>query len=1018
MTLWDPPQVIEAAPAPAMPFVGAQAEHYFQAGRGHEDIRGLGLSVETFEAGDCAPVARVAPGCMLLPNRDVSPVTPIGGSMGGGGGGGGGLGGSMGFGGGLGGGLGGGSVNVAPQEMSPRPGSAGMSAGAAACIHPQRWTEEQVRAWWDRRTRRRRDIGTPSRGTDGRNIMRWPIARFEQLCNGNTGMAAALYQDLRNEMKRYEDWKRVCMGLAEDNVPLVQSPRTESRRTRATQPDNAQSRTKARSPGYHGDTPHEPGSSPAYTSFGSWRADGPLGNSSPSPGPARRSGGGGGSMSAPLGSAHEDKARRVSGGHSSASTAQPSPVSHTPFGQARGAGERDSAAPRSGHGAAQAKAGAFKFAPANRHAEVSPAVQRRSATAVDPVRVGTARPANSAVRPGVPLQAVPEPAGAGRKSRVKSAPRPSRKPAAGDGHRPQAAAAHAAPPPHRASGSAAAAHGGGDRSNAPAKTRQMHASASEKKKPRARVMEDLQDETLAGVGTPKHGREVLGASRERPQVVRSARDDSEITRRPRGNAGDNAQHEEEDDSTRRMFDKRHLRRRHRDVFDQQLALWRANNLQSERGSGMAEAAPSRVRVCVRKRPLFDRERMEDEFDVISVRDGSEIVVHNCLTKADLRTLFVSHMGFQFSHAFGASATDDEVYSNCAAPAVMHVLNEGVATIFMFGQTGSGKTHTMGGLIERAMAHLTAGGAWRRPAMVSANGTVQQPHCPSIVAFEIAGRTMRDLLDTPGAQKEIKVMEDKGHRTRVLGLCHWEAGSAEELLRFLYEAQRRRTTRATQVNDTSSRSHAVYRISLGAPDGAHSLLTLVDCAGSERREDSSHHDVQSRKDAAEINSTIFALKECFRVMRSSKSGQQPPYRESLLTRVLADSFSSDSALIVAIGTVSPSATDTEHSIGTLRALQQLQGTQMAFEEREDVAKPRVHDDIQHPRHWSEEEVRGWLEGALGGRARAHVSGLSKGTDGKNLLRWPVTRFTQLCAGDDDLGTRLYQDLRQKIRSAGA
>ena len=47
----------------------------------------------------------------------------------------------------------------------------------------------------------------------------------------------------------------------------------------------------------------------------------------------------------------------------------------------------------------------------------------------------------------------------------------------------------------------------------------------------------------------------------------------------------------------------------------------------------------------------------------------------------------------------------------------------------------------------------------------------------------------------------------------------------------------------------------------------------------------------------------------------RSAGQPPYRESLLTRVLADSFGSAEALVVAIGTVSPAAKDTEHSIGT-------------------------------------------------------------------------------------------------------
>merc|ERR1712100_617906 len=117
----------------------------------------------------------------------------------------------------------------------------------------------------------------------------------------------------------------------------------------------------------------------------------------------------------------------------------------------------------------------------------------------------------------------------------------------------------------------------------------------------------------------------------------------------------------------------------------------------------------------------------------------------------------------------------------------------------------------------------------------------------------------------------------------MGLTAIEIDSPSDLLTLLEEAQARRTTRATQANDTSSRSHAVYRIRLyteatQANDTA--VLTLVDCAGSERNAGSTHHDAQSRKDAAEINSTIFALKECFRAMRSPNV--QPPYRESLLT----------------------------------------------------------------------------------------------------------------------------------------
>lgn len=519
---------------------------------------------------------------------------------------------------------------------------------------------------------------------------------------------------------------------------------------------------------------------------------------------------------------------------------------------------------------------------------------------------------------------------------------------------------------------------------------------------RSLVMEDLGDETLVRISTPKKQETISLLDEAAADRGRKAHDDSDLPQKPKAAAAWGAGVEaEEEPQTRRMFDKRELRKKHKVVFDQQLTSWRAAHLDPVQASPpLPEASTSRVRVCVRKRPLFRYEQDVDEFDVLSVRGSTELVVHNCLTKADLRSLFVSHMCFQFAHAFGEEATDDEVYSSCAAPAIQHVAAGGIATLFMFGQTGSGKTHTMAGLLRRTAEQFFPDSGERFPLRLE--------------AFEIAGKTMRDLLDTGEGSKELRIMEDKDHRTRVLGVSSFDIDSAQDLMDRIKRAQAQRATRATQVNDTSSRSHAVYRMSLAGEPGPPAVLTLVDCAGSERKEDSTHHDVQSRKDAVGINSTIFALKECFRVMRSCK-GQQPPYRESLLTRVLSDSFSSDRALIVAIGTVSPSATDTEHSIGTLRALQQLQGTQMSSENREDIGRPKTSEP--HPRSWSEEEVRHWVEEALGARGRPLASAITKGTDGKNLVRWPVQRFYQLCGGDEELGGRLYQDLRLKIRAAG-
>lgn len=747
------------------------------------------------------------------------------------------------------------------------------AVGVSSVIHPQKWTEEQVRDWWDKRTKRTKEVEPLSKGTDGRNIMRWNVNRFEQMCKGDTNLAAALYQDLRNEVQRFEHYRKTGVVLKAASI-------------------------------------------------------------SPKPGPCQR---------------RRPSVTRSKDSKPTPTAAQTQPLSRN--------GLQFNPAPR---GTTTLKP---KFLTSNLNLD-----QGGQKIAVPAPRASERKVAKVAPAPKAAQRASSN----GASGRQKPAFRnqgTSKMPETGTAAR--NAENHLAEVPSR---------------DGPVVSFSEVPEVPERR--RSLVMEDI-DGKLHQLST--------ATRREKAEVEKpKAMDDTAIIRRTKSArlaAEAKGKESESEDATRQMFDKRELRKRHKCVYEQHIRSWCERYPKED----CPAPEPCRVRVYVRKRPLFPHEEEADEFDVTTVT-GRKVIIHNCLTKADLRSLFVSHMGFQFTNAFHESVSDDDVYEHCAGAAVQHVLDGNIAALFMFGQTGSGKTHTMSGLLQRASAHI-----------------FQQESTVTLTAFEIAGKVMRDLLDTN--PKELKIREDKSGKTQILGLQTHDVSSSTDLLRILKDAQAHRATRATQVNETSSRSHAVFRISREAKtkDGA-ATLTLVDCAGSERREDTTQHDARSRKDAAEINSTIFALKECFRVMRSSKG--QPPYRESLLTRVLSDSFASEQAMVVAIGTVSPSAKDTEHSIGTLRALQQLQGTQMSFEEREDILKPKQEVEVQaHPKTWSEAEVRQWFEEACGGKAKAFAATISKGTDGKNLLRWPNQRFTQQCEGDEDLGHRLYQELRLRMRAAG-
>lgn len=129
--------------------------------------------------------------------------------------------------------------------------------------------------------------------------------------------------------------------------------------------------------------------------------------------------------------------------------------------------------------------------------------------------------------------------------------------------------------------------------------------------------------------------------------------------------------------------------------------------------------------------------------------------------------------------------------------------------------------------------------------------------------------------------------------------------------------RKRTTHATEANDTSSRSHAICQIVLRDKESQKLIgkLSLVDLAGSERGSDTKSHDRQRRTESSEINTSLLALKECIRALGGSS--KHVPYRASKLTLILKDCFTSSLARTTMIATVSPGASAADHTINTLR-----------------------------------------------------------------------------------------------------
>ena len=368
------------------------------------------------------------------------------------------------------------------------------------------------------------------------------------------------------------------------------------------------------------------------------------------------------------------------------------------------------------------------------------------------------------------------------------------------------------------------------------------------------------------------------------------------------------------DSTRVNFDKRTARMKNARHFKASIAKYRGDHAHlffptsshtemeqfeeddedgDDWGAGKRNGA---VKVFVRKRPLFEYEAAQNMYDVVSVvtrpvqrlmiaqqqdqtaenavllgaiapsnqpRQPGKLLIHNCMMHPDMRRMYHKACWFPSDRAFDEKTSNSTVYTTCAAPLVAHAAQGGVGTLFMYGQTGSGKTHTMSGIEEAMAAHLfdLLGGT---PSSTDDTNSHRKSAQVRLRYFELVGKRCVDLIGA-NAGVELKLMNDGNDAVRPNGASEPEVASAVHLSQLLKLGKKRRATAATDINGGSSRSHAVCQLIIDH-GSANGLLTLVDCAGSERKEDSMYHDKERQRESTEINASLYV--SCRPIMTNS------------------------------------------------------------------------------------------------------------------------------------------------------
>ena len=330
---------------------------------------------------------------------------------------------------------------------------------------------------------------------------------------------------------------------------------------------------------------------------------------------------------------------------------------------------------------------------------------------------------------------------------------------------------------------------------------------------------------------------------------------------------------------------------------------------------------SKIRVAVRKRPLFSSEKKRNELDIAFVKNESScLVVHEPKQKVDL-TKFVECHEFTFDEVFDENSTNEQIYTQCCRPLVAFFLNKGKATCFAYGQTGSGKTFTMmgpgGGKSENnGLYVLAARDIYRYIREVPAYSSLQV----YVSFFEIYGGKLYDLLNK---REKLVARQDGNGNVQVVGLAEKLSSSTDELLTLITDGNSSRSTGSTGANADSSRSHAILQIVVKkmvkdvngkSKLKVHGKFSFIDLAGSERAADTTNNNQQTRLEGAEINKSLLALKECIRAL--DMESKHLPFRGSQLTQVLKDSFIGNSRTVM-LANVSPNSGSCEHTLNTLR-----------------------------------------------------------------------------------------------------
>ncbi|KAL7275130.1 hypothetical protein RUND412_001949 [Rhizina undulata] len=283
--------------------------------------------------------------------------------------------------------------------------------------------------------------------------------------------------------------------------------------------------------------------------------------------------------------------------------------------------------------------------------------------------------------------------------------------------------------------------------------------------------------------------------------------------------------------------------------------------------------------------------------------------------------------WSFSKSDPSYAGQENLFEDLGKPLLDNAFGGYNNCIFAYGQTGSGKSYSMMGygeeygVIPKICQHM-----FERIRAAELDPNLK---CTVEVSYlEIYNERVRDLLN-PSTKGNLKVREHPSLGPYVEDLAKLVVSSFREIENLMDEGNKARTVAATNMNETSSRSHAVFTLILtqkrhdletGFDTEKVSRISLVDLAGSERATSTGATGARL-KEGAEINRSLSTLGRVIAALADLSNGKKKnaslvPYRDSVLTWLLKDSLGGNS-MTAMIAAISPADINFDETLSTLR-----------------------------------------------------------------------------------------------------